>query len=73
MGYSAALTVVPRPPRGFETAFPALASQPQADADTAGIVNGLPAPNQGNGPQQSFTGPITPGQKSFMRLRVSQQ
>ncbi len=39
MGYSAALTVVPLPPGGFETAFPALASQPQADADADGIAN----------------------------------
>ena len=39
MGYSAALTVVPLPPGGFETAFPALAGQPQADADSDGIAN----------------------------------
>ena len=39
MGYSGALTVVPAPPSGFETAFPALAVAPLGDSDQDGIPN----------------------------------
>ena len=126
MGYSAPLTVVPRAATGFETAHPAIAGQPQEDADHDGIANlvefafglnptnpldagGLPlaaltpagltlgfplpsgitdlnytaectsdllswqpVPNQGQGSQRAFTVAVTPGQKCYLRLRVSQ-
>jgi len=39
MGYSTPLTVTPVPPTGYEAAYPALASQPQGDADHDGIPN----------------------------------
>jgi len=39
MGYSAPLTVTPLPPTPFESAYPAIAAQPQGDADNDGIPN----------------------------------
>ena len=39
---------------------------------TSDFVQWAPVPDQGSGAQRSFTVPVTPGEKCFIRLRVSQ-